>query len=76
MGAFDGINSVVNSVESLSNAIADGANGFEVFMGVVQTVGTSLQSFSQILTAVNTITEMLGTTTTTTAALDSAATTQ
>ena len=76
MGAFDGINSVVNSVEQLSNSIADGANGFEVFMGVVQTVGTSLQSFSQILTAVNTITEMLGVTTTTTAALDSAATTQ
>ena len=76
MGAFDGINSVLSSVESLSNAIADGANGFEVFMGVVQTVGTTLQSFSQILTAVNTITEMLGVTTTTTAALDSAATTQ
>lgn len=76
MGAFDGINSVVSSVESLSNAIADGANGFEVFMGVVQTVGTTLQSFSEILTAVNAITEMLGVTTTTTAALDSAATTQ
>lgn len=76
MGAFDGINSVVNSVEQLSNSIADGADGFEVFMGVVQTVGTTLQSFSQILTAVNTITEMLGVTTTTTAALDSAATTQ
>lgn len=76
MGAFDGINSVVNSVESLSNALANGADGFEVFMGVVQTVGTTLQSFSEIITAVNTITELLGATTTTTAALDSAATTQ
>lgn len=76
MGAFDGINNVVNSVESLSNAVADGANGFEIFMGVIQTVGTTLQSFSQIMTAVNTITELLGATTTTTAALDSAATAQ
>lgn len=76
MGAFDGINSVVNSVESLSNALANGADGFEIFMGVVQTVGTTLQSFSEIITAVNTITELLGATTTTTAALDSAATAQ
>jgi hypothetical protein len=75
MGAFDGINSVVNSVESLSNALANGADGFEIFMGVVQTVGTTLQSFSEIITVVNTITELLGATTTTTAALDSAATT-
>lgn len=76
MGAFDGINSLVSSVEQLSNSLGDGANAFEVFMAVIQTVGTTLQTFSEIITAVNTITELLGATTTTTAALDSAATTQ
>lgn len=76
LGGFEGLDNVVNSVESLSNSLADGADAWQVFIGVVETVGTVLQTVSDVMTAVNTVTELLGTTTAATAAIDTAATTQ
>ena len=75
-GGFEGINGVVNSVESLSNALANGADAWQVFMGVVETASSILQGISSVMTAVNTITELLAATTTEAAAADSAATSQ
>ena len=76
IGGFEGIDGVVNSVESLSNALANGADAWQVFMGVVETASSILQGISSVMTAVNTITELLAATTTEAAAADSAATSQ
>lgn len=76
IGGLEGIGNVVNSIESLSNALANGADAWTVFMGVVDTATTILQTVSSVMTAVNTITELLGATTAATAAIDTAATSQ
>lgn len=76
IGGFEGIDGVVNSVESLSNALANGADAWQVFMGVVETASSILQGISSVMTAVNTITELLAATTAEAAAIDSAATSQ
>lgn len=76
IGGLEGIGNVVNSIESLSNALANGADDWTVFMGVVETATTILQTVGSVMTAVNTITELLGATTAATAAIDTAATSQ
>ena len=76
IGGLEGIGNVVNSIESLSNALANGADAWAVFMGVVETATTILQTVGSVMTAVNTITELLGATTAATAAIDTAATSQ
>ena len=76
IGGLEGIGNVVNSIESLSNALANGADAWTVFMGVVETATTILQTVGSVMTAVNTITELLGATTSATAAIDTAATSQ
>lgn len=76
IGGFEGIDGVVNSVESLSNALANGADAWQVFMGVVETASSILQGISSVMTAVNTITELLAATTAEAAAIDSAAASQ
>ena len=76
IGGLEGIGNVVNSIESLSNTLANGADAWTVFMGVVETATTILQTVGSIMTAVNTITELLGATTAATAAIDTAATSQ
>ena len=76
IGSLEGIGNVVNSIESLSNALANGADAWTVFMGVVDTATTILQTVGSVMTAVNTITELLGATTAATAAIDTAATSQ
>ena len=76
IGGLEGIGNVVNSIESLSNALANGADAWTVFMGVVDTAATILQTVGSVMTAVNTITELLGATTASTAAIDTAATSQ
>lgn len=76
IGGLEGIGNVVNSIESLSNALANGADAWTVFMGVVDTATTILQTVGSVMTAVNTITELLGATTAATAAIDTAATSQ
>lgn len=57
IGGLEGIGNVVNSIESLSNALANGADAWTVFMGVVETATTILQTVGSVMTAVNTITE-------------------
>lgn len=76
LGGFEGIDGVVNSFESLSKAIADGANAWDVFMGVVQTASSILNGVASTIQAVTTITELLGTTTAATTAVTTAAATQ
>ena len=76
IGGLEGIGNVVNRIESLSNALANGADAWTVFMGVVDTATTILQTVGSVMTAVNTITELLGATTAATAAIDTAATSQ
>ena len=76
IGGLEGIGNVVNSIESLSNALANGADAWTVFMEVVDTATTILQTVGSVMTAVNTITELLGATTAATAAIDTAATSQ
>lgn len=76
IGGLEGIGNVVNSIESLSNALANGADAWTVFMGVVETATTILQTVGSVMTVVNTITELLGATTAATAAIDTAATSQ
>lgn len=76
IGGLEGIGNVVYSIESLSNALANGADAWTVFMGVVDTATTILQTVGSVMTAVNTITELLGATTAATAAIDTAATSQ
>ena len=71
--AFDGINSVVSSFTSLNESIKEGANAWEIFMGVVSLVGQTLNSVSSVMEAVNTVTELLGVTTAATSATSTAA---
>ena len=76
IGGFEGIDGVVNSFESLAQSIADGANAWEIFMGVVQTVSSVLNGVASTIQAVTTITELLGTTTAATTAVTTASATQ
>ena len=76
LGGLEGIGNVVNNIESLSDALANGADAWQVFIGVVEMATTILQTIGDVMTTVNTITALLGTTTTEAAAADSAATSQ
>jgi hypothetical protein len=49
LGGFEGIDGVVNSFESLAQSIADGANAWEIFMGVVQTVSSVLNGVASTI---------------------------
>lgn len=71
-----GIDNVVGQFESLQKAIEDGASAWEVFIGVVQTVDSVLQTVSATIEAVNTIQQLLGTTTQATAAIQTEAAVQ
>lgn len=67
---FDG---VINNIESLSNAISEGANAWEVFMGVLQTGMSIISTVSSALEALTTLQEIFGTTSTAVAAESAAA---
>ena len=51
MDGFHAIDGVVSSFESLSNAINENANAWEIFMGI-------LQAFESVMSAINTVTEI------------------
>lgn len=70
LGGFEGIDSVVNSFESLSKSIADGANAWEIFMGAVNVASSVLNAISTIMETVN----LLSSIHTATKATESAAT--
>lgn len=73
-GVFYGIDSVVGSFENLTNAIEEGANAWEVFMGILQTFNSILGAVGDTMKAITTIQEILGVTTQETSAIQSAAT--
>ena len=62
MSAFNGIDSVIGNITSLSQAISEGANAWEVFMGVLQTGVGIIQAVSTILNTLNTLQELFGVT--------------
>lgn len=51
LDGFHAIDGVVGSFESLSNAINENANAWEIFMGI-------LQAFESVMSAINTVTEI------------------
>ena len=51
MDGFHAIDGVVSSFESLSNAINENANAWEIFMGI-------LQAFESVMSAINAVTEI------------------
>ena len=51
LDGFHAIDGVVSSFESLSNAISENANAWEIFMGI-------LQAFESVMSAINTVTEI------------------
>lgn len=58
----DSIISTVDSIQSLSNAISEGAGAWEIFKSTVSAVESVLSTVSTIMTAVNTIQELFNTT--------------
>lgn len=75
-GAFNGIDGVVGSIESLTNAIDEGANAWEVFMGIVQMVNSVISAVGDTIQAVTTIQKIFGVATQETSAIQTAATEQ
>lgn len=62
LSSFNGIDGVIGDITSLSQAISEGANGWEVFMGVLQTGVGIIQTVSTVLNTLNTLQELFGTT--------------
>lgn len=59
---FEGIDGVVDNITSLSEAIYNGANAWETFIGVLETSMSIIQAVSDVIKTVNTLTELFGTT--------------
>ena len=59
---FEGIDGVVDNITSLSEAIYNGANAWETFIGVLETGMSIIQAVSDVIKTVNTLTELFGTT--------------
>ena len=64
---FSGIDNIIGNINSLAESISNGANAWEIFMGVLQSGVGVIQSISSVLEAFNTIQELLGITSTATA---------
>ena len=62
VGGFQGIDNVVKDITALSTAISDGANAWQMFMGVLQTGISVIQTVSSVLNALNTLQEIFGAT--------------
>lgn len=62
LSSFNGIDGVINDITSLSQAISEGANGWKVFMGVLQTGVGIIKTVSTVLNTLNTLQELFGTT--------------
>ena len=72
---FNAIDGMVSSFEQLTNAVRDGANAWEVFMGVINIVGSTLSTVQTILSSINSIQALFNATTATSTAVSTAATT-
>lgn len=68
--AFDG---VISDIESLSYALSEGANAWQIFMGVLQTGMGIIQAVGSVLETLTTLQEIFGATSTAVAAQSAAA---
>lgn len=59
---FEGIDTVISNINSLSEAIENGANSWEIFMNVLQTGVNIIQAVSSVLEMLNTLTKLYGAT--------------
>lgn len=59
---FEGIDTVISNINSLSEAIENGANAWEIFMNVLQTGVNIIQAVSSVLEMLNTLTKLYGAT--------------
>lgn len=73
INGVQGIDMMVSSIGNLVTSIENGANAWEIFMGVVNTVSSVIQGIGMVMETVNTIMELTGTTATTTASQQAAA---
>jgi len=73
--AFFSFDNVISDIESLSNAIGEGANAWQIFMGVLQTGIGIIQTISSVMEAMTTIQKLMGAQATATAAETTAAAT-
>ena len=62
VSGFEGIDTVVTNINSLSEAIENGANAWEIFMNVLQTGVSIIQAVSSVLQMLNTLTKIYGAT--------------
>lgn len=60
MSAFNGIDSVIGNLTSLSQSINEGANAWDIFIGVLQTGVAIIEAVSTALDTVNTLQEIFG----------------
>lgn len=72
-GSFFSLDSVIGDIESLSDAISEGADAWHIFIGVLQTGLGIIETVSSTIEALNTIQELLGITTLATAEQSAAA---
>lgn len=61
-GGFEGIDNVVNSVESFTEALRNGANEWEKFMGVLNIGMSVINAIGSAIESVTTITKLFGAT--------------
>ena len=73
--AFFSFDNVISDIKSLSNAIGEGANAWQIFMGVLQTGIGIIQTVSSVMEAMTTIQKLMGAQATATAAETTAAAT-
>ena len=73
--AFDSIDGVVNSIGSFVNSLQEGANAWEIFIGVIQIGSSILSAVQGVMTAINDINSLCNATTIAGAAAQTAATT-
>ena len=73
--AIQSIDGVVNSIGSFVNSLQEGANAWEIFMGVIQIGQSILSSIQTVMTAINVINSLCNATTIAGAAAQTTATT-
>lgn len=57
---FEGIDNVISDISQLSQAISEGANGWQIFMGTLQSGIGILQSVGSVLQTLTTLQEIFG----------------
>lgn len=60
VSAFDGIDSIINNIDSLSDAINNGANAWDIFIGTLQTSMSVINGVSEVINTLNSLTDLFG----------------